>query len=93
MFHVEHTRTQGKRLTYDIETFRDGSYIIRLDGRILRRGMPDPQRGSGLRVSGSMAKGVERGIADIEALYLMEEVLPPVKARLRRSRGFRRTDF
>ena len=38
MIFIRHTRSWGKQLTYDIEAFRDGSYVIRLNEMVLRRG-------------------------------------------------------
>ena len=63
------------RQTYDIECFRDGSYAILFDHKLLKQGMPDPLRASGERRGGNfyMHKAIALGKAGIEMLNGMEE--------------------
>ena len=79
MFCIEHTRTQGKRLTYEIEAMRDGSYLIRLNGQVLRGGLPDPARAAeGLFSSSNYTlRAIARAISDIELLVNMDEEPTP----------------
>ena len=93
MFSSEYTRTTGKRLTYDIEAFRDGSYVIRLRSRIMRRGLPLPASQQGFRIWGAEASAVERATADIETLEHMNEEPPVIPARRHSRRSFTRSNF
>ena len=85
MFCVQYTRGAGKRLTYDIEVKQDGSYVISINGVVLRGGLPDPQRSSARWWSDDYStQGVDRAKRDIELLAYMPEEAPPAGQPVRR---------
>lgn len=74
MAKVQHTRNSGKRLTYDIEANRNGSFTILLAGKVLASGH-DPLVTTRMRRGGADAEAdaIQRAIGKIEMLVGMAE--------------------
>lgn len=75
MVKVRYTRKQGLKLTYDIEANTSGSYLIRLDGKVLRN-QSDPLVVLGIDPPSEerQAEALRRAKADIELLMGIREV-------------------
>lgn len=68
---LEYTRSQGQRLTYQIE-YDQGEYFIQRDG-VMKKAVPDPIVAGVATAEASPDLMRRMAIADIEALIGMEE--------------------
>lgn len=71
---ARYRRRQGKRLSYDLEGFPDGSYTVLLDGRELKHGIVDAARlGGSFAGMWSARQALARAQQDVELLVDMNE--------------------